>query len=86
MAIQPNDMLVISLPAQHWEWLMNVLPGLNVPMQPRDQIVSMLAGQLQAHVARAQQADQMTGAAAPAANDAPPPAKPARKRRASNKS
>ena len=74
MPIQPNDMIPMALPAQAWDWIMGVLPQLNVPMQPRDQIVAMLQGQMKAQVERAEAADAMAGTPA---NDAPPPPPPA---------
>lgn len=65
MPIQPNDMIQLSLPAAGWDWLMEVLPQLNVPMQPRDQIVAMLQGQMKAHKERADAADALAAQAAP---------------------
>ncbi len=67
MPIQPNDMISNSLPAFAWDWIMEVLPQLSVPMQPRDQIVAMLQGQMKAYVDRAAAADAMT------AEPPPPP-------------
>ena len=72
MPIQPNDMIPMALPAQAWDWIMGVLPQLNVPMQPRDQIVAMLQGQMKAQLDRVAAADAMAPAEPPA-NDAPPP-------------
>jgi hypothetical protein len=77
MPIQPNDMLPMSLPAAGWDWLMEVLPQLAVPMQPRDQIVAMLHGQMKAHLDRAAAADAL--AEQPATDEPAPPA-PTRKR------
>lgn len=72
MPIQPNDMIPMALPAQCWDWIMQMLPQLNVPMQPRDQIVAMLQGQMKAQLDRVAATDAMTPADPPA-NDAPPP-------------
>lgn len=57
MPIERNDMLPISLPAYAWDWIMEILPQLSVPMQPRDQIVGMMQGQMKQHLARAASAD-----------------------------
>ena len=76
MPIQPNDMIPITLPAGCWDWIMEMLPQLAVPMQPRDQIVAMLQGQMKGHLARVAAED----AAAQAENQpasASPPADPA---------
>lgn len=75
MPVQPNDMIPMTLPASGWDWIIEVLPQLNVPMQPRDQIVAMLQGQIKAHIERTAAADAMAGQAAPESAPPPPAAK-----------
>lgn len=81
MPVQPNDMIPATLQAQHWDWLMEVLPQLNVPMQPRDQIVGMLQGQMKAHLARVAAADAAAAEGKPANDPPPPPAQAPRAQR-----
>lgn len=72
MPIQPTDMIHMALPAAGWNWLMEILPQLNVPMQPRDQIVGMLQGQMKAHNDRVEAADALAAQPAPEAPAAAP--------------